>query len=65
MKEKNDLTKRVLISLADTIRNAHDPFSKEQIEQLASFCSKHNPYFKRERWIRYINGECGSNGGAR
>ena len=30
----------------------------------ASFCKRQNPNFMRERWIDYIAGECGPNGGA-
>jgi hypothetical protein len=31
---------------------------------LAQFCQAQNPAFKKDRWIAYINGECGPNGGA-
>lgn len=33
------------------------------VEQLADFCQAQNPRFNRERWLQYINGECGKNGG--
>lgn len=63
------MTKRDFIELADTIRieNKHGdaPFSEKQIEILASFCKRSNSAFKKERWISYIKGECGPNGGAR
>jgi hypothetical protein len=32
-------------------------------DALASFCASQNPRFNRERWLAYINGECGPNGG--
>lgn len=31
---------------------------------LADFCKSQNSMFKRDRWLAYINGECGPNGGA-
>lgn len=31
---------------------------------LASFCAAQNPRFNRERWLAYIAGEVGPNGGA-
>ena len=34
------------------------------VSNLATFCQQQNPMFKRERWIGYIKGENGSNGGA-
>ncbi len=34
-------------------------------EKLADFCALQNHNFKRDRWISYIKGECGPNGGAR
>lgn len=33
------------------------------VEVLAEFCAGQNPRFNRERWLGYINRECGSNGG--
>ena len=33
-------------------------------DQLADFCQSQNPQFNRERWLDYIAGRCGSNGGA-
>lgn len=32
-------------------------------DQLADFCQSQNPRFNRERWIGYINGTNGKNGG--
>ena len=61
------MSKKHFIKLADAIReeNMHGhAFSEAQIECLAEFCRQQNYNFKRDRWIAYINGECGSNGGA-
>jgi hypothetical protein len=32
-------------------------------DQLADFCQSQNPRFMRDRWLAYIAGECGKNGG--
>ena len=39
-------------------------FSEDQISSLADFCEDQNPNFKRDRWLDYIAGNCGPNGGA-
>ncbi|MCP4899768.1 MAG: hypothetical protein GY906_22610 [bacterium] len=33
------------------------------LHELADFCASQNSRFDRERWLAYINGECGPNGG--
>jgi len=33
------------------------------IRTIADVCAATNPQFKRDRWMDYINGECGPNGG--
>jgi hypothetical protein len=62
MSKKNFI--RLAQYLADT-KQYCEPFTQAQIEHLANFCHEQNPAFKRERWISYIAGECGPNGGAR
>jgi hypothetical protein len=61
------MRKKVLIRLADKIRNANKHidgcFSRQAIERLAEFCLEVNPRFKRERWLGYIKGLNGPNGG--
>lgn len=32
-------------------------------ERLAEFCKSQNSNFMMDRWVDYINGECGPNGG--
>ena len=63
------MTKKHFIALADVIRlgNTGFPgkFSEPQILVLADFCAAQNPQFNRSRWLAYIAGECGPNGGAR
>jgi hypothetical protein len=61
------MTKQNFIALADAIRRQNDgpmAMSREQVEFLADFCQSQNPAFKRERWLDYVAGKCGKNGGA-
>jgi hypothetical protein len=71
------MTKKHFIELADAIRdhnriannrlkNGDDslaPFTPEQLGTLAHFCRLQNSGFMRDRWLAYIAGECGKNGG--
>ena len=72
------MSKKHFIALADAIRNHNKEvecfnitgrtrmaFNDEQLRTLADFCKSQNPRFNRERWLGYINGECGPNGGKR
>lgn len=38
-------------------------FSQHAVNQLADFCANSNPRFMRDRWLGYIAGENGKNGG--
>ncbi len=63
------MSKKHFIALADMIReynrcNSDKPFTAEQVGALASFCASQNYDFKRDRWMDYIAGACGKNGGA-
>lgn len=65
------MTKKDFIALADTIRGHNytrtlqaQKFQIDHIEALAAFCRFNNPQFNRDRWLGYIRGECGPNGGA-
>lgn len=72
------MTKKNFIALADKIRQHNrieaqfdpkerggmaEPFTACQIRSLAEFCEAENPRFNRERWLGYIAGTCGKNGG--
>jgi len=61
------MTKKHFIELADHIRTFNNreavPFTQEQIGELADFCKFQNPRFDRQRWLDYIDGKCGPNGG--
>lgn len=62
------MSRKHFIQLADAIRiwNKHEQekFTDKQINELADFCQSQNGGFKRDRWLAYIAGECGPNGGA-
>jgi len=68
------MTKKHFIALADAIRQHNlicDPydstferaFDSYQLKVLANFCASQNPRFDRERWLGYIAGTNGANGG--
>jgi hypothetical protein len=62
------MTKRNFIRLADYLKdtsNYCEPFTPKQIQHLSDFCHEQNSNFKRQRWLDYIAGLCGPNGGAR
>ena len=66
------MTKKQFVALADSIRehnrlanlNGENAFTVDQLAALARFCASVNPRFKGERWLDYIAGRCGPNGGA-
>lgn len=57
------MTKLDFISLADSVKTSSVKFTDSHIRVLADFCQSQNPSFKRDRWVAYIKGECGPNGG--
>jgi len=61
------MSKKHFIALAETIihhnRFSSEPFTEGQISVLADFCGSENPNFKRDRWLSFIAGEVGPNGG--
>ena len=59
------MTKKHFIALVDTVKDikARKCNMERTIELLADFCQSTNSNFKRDRWIDYINGLCGKNGG--
>lgn len=65
------MTKKHFVLLADMIKehnrvlSMRDNFSAEHLDTLASFCKRVNSNFNRDRWLDYIAGKCGPNGGAR
>ena len=65
------MTKKHFIALAEWIKSANNPngpedqrFGDKQVKILADFCAQQNPNFDRSRWLGYISGENGPNGGS-
>ncbi len=67
------MSKKHFIELADCLRQqkpeAHWDANKMaqwqlDVNAIAEFCRRQNPRFNRQRWMDYINGECGPSGGA-
>ena len=63
------MTKKHFIALADAVRKHNKlyvyEFGEFQLKTLADFCQSQNPRFDRQRWLDYIAGKCGPNGGKR
>lgn len=66
------MTKKHFITLADHIRTSNDIaafggippiYPETAIMALAEYCQSQNSNFKRDRWLDYIAGKCGKNGG--
>lgn len=64
------MSKKDFIALADAIRWHNEsmagrdcPFTQDHLDTLAQFCQSRNCRFLRGRWLSYIAGECGPNGG--
>jgi hypothetical protein len=67
------MSKKHFIALADKIKEHNalthcgvpiTPFTEDQIDALADFCRSQNSDFNEDRWLDYIAGRCGKNGGA-
>jgi hypothetical protein len=66
------MSKQDFIALADGLRAEKpgenwNPNKRVQweldVKAVADVCAASNPRFKRDRWMSYVNGECGPNGG--
>lgn len=66
------MSKKDFIALADTLkaflktnagREMDDISTGVLIQHMADFCQSQNPRFMRERWLGYVAGTCGQNGG--
>ena len=55
------MTKKHFIALADAVR--YEGFSDHELRVLCSFMQRQNRNFDRDRWIGYVKGTCGPNGG--
>ena len=63
------MTKKHFIALADHLQRAginryNATFDRDGVlNVLANFCQSQNPRFNRSRWLGYIKGDNGPNGG--
>jgi hypothetical protein len=58
------MSKKHFIALADAIKkNQYVHFTDVQLGFLADFLKSQNPRFNADRWLDYIAGKCGPNGG--
>lgn len=61
------LTKKHFISLADALRECQSAMlpgiPEHVLDALCRWMSRENPNFNRHRWLGYLRGECGPNGG--
>jgi len=67
------MTKKHFIALADSLRDMRESINyyadsdsidvQTVINRLADFCLQQNPQFNRQRWLGYIAGTNGRNGG--
>lgn len=62
------MTKKHFISLADVLRtevlpNLAPESRADVLSELARWCKSMNSRFDRDRWLGYIEGTCGPNGG--
>lgn len=55
------MSKKDFIALADSLRGLDIP--EDVLEALVNFCRGRNPQFKTDRWLNYLLGKCGPNGG--
>lgn len=55
------MSKKHFIALADELRGA--TISQDALDRLCNFMASQNSHFMRSRWLAYLKGECGPNGG--
>jgi hypothetical protein len=68
------MTKKHFIALADTLKAFYETNAGAEMDDmtkvvltghLADFCESQSSRFNRSRWLDYIAGKCGPNGGSR
>jgi len=57
------MTKKHFIALADELKRAGIGPEHESITPILRFLRSQNPRFMEPRWLAYLAGECGKNGG--
>ncbi len=67
------MSKKDFIALADTLKAFFETNAGVEMgemsrgilmQHLANFCAEQNGRFMRDRWLDYVIGKCGPNGGA-
>jgi len=56
------MSKKDFIRLADYLRGIE--LSPNALQAICDFCRESNPRFMQDRFIGYLQGNCGPNGGA-
>jgi hypothetical protein len=71
------MSKKHFIALADAMRRARPEQGsneyqitatkqwEQDVRHVANFCQGQNPNFNYDRWMGYIEGTCGPNGGSK
>jgi len=66
------MSKKDFIALADALNKSRPLFDAvrtaqwgQDVETVRQFCAASSPAFKSYRWLGYIAGKCGPNGGTR
>lgn len=67
------MSKKDFIALADALRGSKPPAADParvyrweiDVQEIAVVLGRDNPRFNRARWLDYVNGPCGPNGGAK
>lgn len=59
------MSKKHFIALADFIKSTPALNNPDVIDGLTAFCAEQNPNFNATRFINYIAGLCGPNGGSK
>lgn len=57
------MSKKDFIALADALRPTRDQITPKVLSALIAFMSDNHPRFLADRWTKYLDGECGPNGG--
>lgn len=55
------MTKKRFIALADALRGLIIP--EPVLDAIVAFCHSQHPDFNEQRWLDYLAGKCGPNGG--
>jgi hypothetical protein len=57
------MSKKDFVALADHLKEYRDQVTPDIQLALICFCREANPNFMPDRWVNYLNGKCGKNGG--